>query len=429
MNYCPRCGAPLTEEQNFCRDCGLDLRARAVAEGKGWREPTPMVVGVSSNAAYHLTQEGLFGVRILSPLAITFCVLLPLPLLAIIGFALQPDSDAVYLVGWLVTSALLYDEVKWRRFRKLRDRTIEHLATTKFWMLRWHSIKRANWDGSTLTTSTPDRLKTTITFDSVDSATVEGTLSAWGVPLRRKPMGRPSRILGSFLALVLVTFVASQAILIAAAVLPFFPGEEQVYSSALHQLEGNLTRTTLVQQFELIYRNNLQVATANMLPGLGTLTLGAASYNTGRVIQVIGLNQHVPPILVVLSLYLYPHSWVEELSYPITTSAGIMLLTRWRRVSPRSLGHRVDRGSVKFALALGGVALQLTVAGFFEVVEPGLGIYTLLLWVPVAIAVILIIMRMRQSKPTAASPYLPSTGPKSSPPMATYSGDRHRIKV
>jgi len=401
MNYCPSCGARLAAGQNFCRNCGLDLRVRA-AEGPGHWETAPPIVGISSNAAYRLTQEGLLGVRILSPLAVALCILLPLPALAVIGFTLRPDSVAVYPVAWLVMSALLYDEMKWRRFNALKGLATEQMAAAKSWIIGWRSIGRANWGGSTLVVSSPDRLKTTITFDQADSATVEGTLNAWRVPSRRTPAGRPPRILGSFLALVLVIFVVSQAILIAAAVLPFFPGEEQVYSSALHQLEGNLTKTTLVQQFELIYRNNLQVATANMLPGLGALTLGAASYNTGRVIQVIGLNQHVPPIVIVLSLYLYPHSWVEELSYPITTSAGIMLLTRWRRVTPKDFAHRANRGSVKFALTLGGVALQLTVAGFLEVVEPGLGVYTLLLWVPVALGAILIIARSgRKASPSA----------------------------
>jgi len=57
---------------------------------------------------------------------------------------------------------------------------------------------------------------------------------------------------------------------------------------------------------------------------------------------------------------------------------------------------------VKFALTLAGVALQLTVAGFFEVVEPGLGVYTLLLWVPVALGAIFIIARSgRKASPSA----------------------------
>jgi uncharacterized membrane protein SpoIIM required for sporulation len=319
--------------------------------------------------------------------------------LAALSFALQPDSAAVYVVGWLVMAALLYDEMKLRGLRRLGKLTADELMVMRgTLMMAWSSIRRANWDGSVLAISTVERWKTVMTFEDSDSAVVEGNLTAWGVPLRRKALGGSARFFGSFLVLVIVLFVVSQAILIAAAVLPFFPGEEQVYSSALNRLQGNVTDIPLLQQFEFIYSNNLQVATANMLPGLGALTLGAASYNTGRIVQVIGLNKQVPSLVVLFTLYLYPHSWVEELSYPITTAAGIMLLTRWRRISPEKFMHRANWGSVKFALALAGVAAQLTVAGFLEVVEPGLGGYALLLWVPVAAGVILVLTRKEWTK-------------------------------
>jgi uncharacterized membrane protein SpoIIM required for sporulation len=409
MNYCPNCGARLMEGQNFCRSCGLDLRARAGAEASGQRGAMPHVRGASSNAVYYVTRDGLRGVRVLPPLTIALCALLPLPVLAVLGVVFQLDSAAIYIVVWLVLVVLLYDEMKWRRLRKLEGLAPEEMTTArKTWMIAWRSIWKASWDGGTLTASSPDRLRTAITFDDANSATVEGSLAVWGVPLRRKQAGRTARIFRSFLALVVILFVISQGILISAAVLPFFPGEEQVYTSALNHIQGNLTNTSLLQQFELIFSNNLQVATVNMLPGLGALTFGAASYNTGRIIQVIGLHQRVPAILVVLSLYLYPHSWVEELSYPAATAAGIMLITSWRRLSPERFSRRANRGSVKFALALGGVAVQLTVAGFLEVVEPGLGVYVLLLWIPVAAGAILFVAWRQRTRSRRGRPAPPA---------------------
>jgi len=294
---------------------------------------------------------------------------------------------------------LLYDELKWRGLRKIKESAIEELrARRRVWWVPWRSIRKAKWEGSTLVTSTAERLRTPIAFEESDAAAVDGALAALRVPVVRTPATRPSRVLGNFAALFVILFVASQAILVSAAVLPFFPGEEQLYSSTLNQIQGQLSNNTLLQQFELIYRNNLQIASANMLPGLGVLSFGAASYNTGRVIQVIGLEKHVSPVLFILSLYVYPHSWVEELSYPLATAAGIMMLTRWRRPLPIS-GRRSSRGSVKFTVALLGVAAQLTIAGFFEVVEPGLGASAFLLWVPVALGVVALAFLALRARP------------------------------
>jgi len=142
-----------------------------------------------------------------------------------------------------------------------------------------------------------------------------------------------------------------------------------------------------MEAFKAIFVNNLQVAWGGMLPVLGQLSFGLASYNTGRVIQVIAISDNYPPSVVLITLYLLPHTWVEESAYPMATAAGLLAVTIWRSVSPREFARRVNWGSWKLVFAMCGVALILVAAGLIETAGLYLGTGELLLWIPVGIAV------------------------------------------
>jgi uncharacterized membrane protein SpoIIM required for sporulation len=242
----------------------------------------------------------------------------------------------------------------------------------------------ADWNGRTLwfTSRSPDR-RLSITFDKDAAPLVEKTLASQGVRLSWRPPRLPPT-LTRFWALVLLLFIIGQATLILAAVLPFFPGEEQTYITILNNTKSSIAGTTFIGEFQAIFVNNVQVALGGAIPFLGTLTYGIANYNTGRVVQVIALTNQpqVQPYAVLIGLYLLPHTWVEESAYPIATMAGIFALTRWRSVSPGKFARRLNRGSTKLVLALVGAAVILLAAGFIETLTTYLGYSAVALWVP-----------------------------------------------
>jgi len=169
-----------------------------------------------------------------------------------------------------------------------------------------------------------------------------------------------------------------------------------MYNTILNNTRSQVAGATFIEAFKAIFVNNLQVAWGGMLPVLGQLSFGLASYNTGRVIQVIAISDHYPPSVVLISLYLLPHTWVEESAYPIATAAGLLAVTKWRSVSPDEFTRRVNWDSWKLILSMGGVALILVAAGLIETAGLYLGAGELLLWIPVGVVAFLLVTWSRR---------------------------------
>ena len=206
----------------------------------------------------------------------------------------------------------------------------------------------------------------------------------------------------------MLLFVVGQLALILAALLPFFPGEKQTYITILNNTKSAISGTTFLGEFRAIFVNNVQVALGGAIPFLGALTYGIANYNTGRVVQAIALTNQpqVQPYMVLIGLYILPHTWIEESAYPIATIAGIFALTKWRSVSPKEFAHLPNRGSAKMVLALLGAGAVLLVAGFVETLTTYLGYVAVALWVPLVMLAYLWSRVRRRRRPVlpAGSP-------------------------
>ena len=389
MNYCPRCGTELGVGQNFCSSCGLDVRESSKPE-----EQVPLAAtelhGLSSNSVVYVAQEGLLGARIRSDLGLFLAVTLPLPPLVLLYYIIQAGALVVYVAVWIAASSLLYDELRWRGVRNLEGNTPGNPHARWDWRVPWHSIRMADWNGRTLWFSSTDpKIKASVTFDKKDAPLVEQGLASWGVRHARKGPRLPSS-LTSFWALVLLLFAVSQLILILAAVLPFFPGEAQTYNTILNGTRSEVTGVSFLGAFKAIYVNNLQVAWGGTIPVLGQLSFGLASYNTGRVIQVIAIGDHTTSAVILITLYIFPHTWVEESAYPIATVAGLFAATEWRSVSPGEFTRWVNRGSSKLTMAMGGAALILLAAGLIETTGLYLGLGEVVFWVPIILGYLLV---------------------------------------
>jgi len=407
LNYCPNCGTPLTVGQNFCRSCGVDLRQLTQRAPVEAQQPTTQIRGLGPDAVVFLTSEGLSGTVFRSSSTTFLSAFIPLPLLVVAYLVIQEGAFAIYASAWIVLSLLIYDELRWRGFHRFEGNSSSGSQPGRStWLVPWRSVRMADWNGRTLWFTGTDPLrKKSITFDYNDAPLVESSLASWGVRYQWK-RPRVPHTLTSFPTLVLFLFVVGQFILMLAAVLPFFHGEEQMYNTILGNTESQVAQDTFLEAFRAIVVNNLQVAWGGMLPFLGQLTFVLANYNTGRVIQVIAVSNNYPPPLVLISLYLLPHTWVEESAYPIATVAGLLAITRWRSVSPSEFTHRANWGSWKLVLAMGGVALILVAAGLIETAGLYLGAGEIILWIPVGAVIYLTITlsrARRRAKPQLAS--------------------------
>ena len=285
---------------------------------------------------------------------------------------------------------------------KLRHRRLEsllHLPRADLLAKRgaastpWESISFMSVKGKTLRMEAGGKGHT-LAIEASDvpalSAKVASTLGAkFDVLPERKLLSGTMK----FLILALSLFVLTQVVLVAASVAPFFPGEEARYTVVVNSTRASFSGAPIVVQFGQIFLNNVQVALLSLVPGYGSLLLTLASYNTGRVIQVIALQDAVSPPYVLAVLYVLPHSWVEEMSYPLADALGIYALLEWRRMTYKdfSIWWKRERLSLGFA----AIAGMLAVAATLEVAEPQMGFFALFLWVPVFLVGAYILGRLR----------------------------------
>lgn len=403
MPFCIKCGKELPPDCQYCPACGQAV-SPAISNPAVQGPALPELRGLSRDRLVYLTREGLSGIRVASDASLALAVVLPLPLLGAFWYLTRMGALAVYLTLWMVASGLLFDWLRWRGLKKAED--AEPRPGLDRWLIPWSSLRMVDWNGRTLWFSRFSHpKKMSVTFDRKDAPAVETGLKWWGVRYSQRAPKAHSR-LTSFWSLVVVTFVASQVVMFLAATTPFAPGQQQLYTTIYNSTESHFTNATFYGQFQAIYSNNLQVAWGNMVPGLGAVSLAAASYNTGRVIQVIAIlaaasqHQSISPAAVYLTLFLYPHSWVEELSYPMALVGGVLGVTRWRSVSAGEFARFTNWGSVKLAAAWVGVALALLAAGLLEVSEPVLGMTSgaFLLWIPVLVGSLLLYLLNRRRR-------------------------------
>ncbi len=392
LPFCTRCGRKLLETDNFCPGCGLDIRAPAQVEQPQTAEPLAGARGLGRNTVVYLKNEGLLGVQVSSDSILFLAFVIPIPILASIYYFLQDGTLSLYFALWVAASGLIYDELRWHGLVGLGESSPDDPQLgRKSWLIPWSSIRMADWNGRTLWFSSTGRpRKLSVTFDEKDAPSVQQSMTASGVRYSWRGPRLPE-LLTRFTTLAIILFVAAQVIIILAATTPFLPGEEAVYKSVLNNTQSQIVGSSFLGEFQAIFLNNLQVALGGAVPFLGTIGFGLASYNTGRVIQLIALDAGASPLRILAVLYILPHTWVEESAYPIAAAAGMLGVTKWRSVTPEDFAKWTNWGSTKLAVALAGAGLILIVAGLIETLTTYLGILGIALWVPLIFGAYLLV--------------------------------------
>jgi hypothetical protein len=290
----------------------------------------------------------------------------------------------------------LINEFRHRRLESLLHLPRADLLTSKGKApIPWESVSSMSIKGKTLRYEVGWK-RYTMAIEASDipslNAKAASTLGArFSLLPEKRMLSNPMK----FLILALSLFVLTQVVLVAASVTPFLPGEEARYSVVLNSTRASISGVPITEEFGLIFLNNVQVALLSLVPGFGFLALSASSYNTGRVIQVIALQDGVSPSYLLSFLYLLPHSWVEELCYPLAGALGVYGLLEWRRMTYKefSVWWKRERLSLGFAV----IAVMLAVAAALEVAEPQMGPFALYLWAPVLLGGAYLFVRFRSS--------------------------------
>jgi len=254
----------------------------------------------------------------------------------------------------------------------------------------WDRVRKITCTNDTFRISDPR-----FVFTALDHDLAERTLEVTKMmrptellPEKKRLRTRVAYWLADGPAVFLLLFAFETFILIAAAVLPFFPGEQAQYATVLESTRNQLSGATPPQEFLFIFLNNVQVALGDGILFIGQIALAITTYNTGRVIQVIAIQDSISVYTILETLYLLPHTWVETLSYSVASGVFIQYVLKklhpelTSAITVRFQSWR-SRPDLQFSISYAKVAGMLFVAGILEVSEPFLGAGALVLWIPV----------------------------------------------
>ena len=402
MNFCPECGVGVNPDQKFCRNCGYNLGARdSLSGGQQTSGQYLHFLGLGALSAYYLDLRGLSSVRVVPYLTLMALAAAALPVAVGVYLLISTVSFGGLVMIWLFVFYPFYDELRYKKLSKLEGNRLDDMEKTGgSRTITWDSITRAVLGGRTLSVycggRRPQARLNLVVKDDEGEAAIRALESNLGPRLVRSKTHRTLAYVTRPGPAVAILFLLSQAILVAAAGAPFFPGEQETYTTLLNSTDQLFQGASILQQYWLIFFNNLGIALSAAVPGLGQILLFAASYNTGRVIQVISIRASVAPQLVVASLYLSPHSLLEELCYPLFSVGWIYYTSGGHQytIHDLTIGRR-KRRSIKILISLAEFTLLLAVAALFEVTEPRLGLGGLLFWIPVGAGAVYLFRRSR----------------------------------
>ena len=405
MNFCPECGVGVGPDQKFCRNCGYNLGARDAFSGAQQTSGQYLhFIGLGSLSAYYMDWRGLSSVQGVSYFTAIFLAAITSPVVVGVLLLLSTIPFGGIAMVWFFVFYPFYDELRFRKFSKLEGKPLNDVEITRgSRTISWDSITRAVLAGRSLSVycggRRPQARLNLVGEDDKSQVAIYTLESNLGPKLVRPKTHSTLAYLFRRGPLVAILFLVSEAILVAAAVAPFFPGEQETFTTLLNSTDKLFQGASPFQQYWLIFSNNLGIALSGAVPGLGQLALFAASYNTGRIIQVISNRASLPPQLLIAILYLYPHSLLEELSYPLFSLVWIYYASDGYQYTIQDLRmRRMKRHSVKILINLAEFTLLLAVAALFEVTEPLIGLAGFLFWIPVGIGAVYLFWRSRMHR-------------------------------
>ncbi|MDA4137257.1 MAG: stage II sporulation protein M [Thaumarchaeota archaeon] len=202
------------------------------------------------------------------------------------------------------------------------------------------------------------------------------------------------------LLLCVALFLIEVALFFVISGLPFFAGEQALYTSQSNQIGNEFQNAGLLATFWGIFTNNLRIGLIEMIPGIGLILFAFSIYATARIVEVDAISYSAPAALVFLSLFLFPHTYIELPAYAVATAEGLLLLYalfRWLFDSTGRSSVRWRTEGTQFVVNLAIVTVMLLVAALFEAVEIRLGgVLSLVTWIPFVVLVVVVLVLNRR---------------------------------
>jgi hypothetical protein len=125
---------------------------------------------------------------------------------------------------------------------------------------------------------------------------------------------------------ILLVFVVMVILTALAMLTPMSKQEATTTNNDLNQTVNDLSTSGSLLQY--IYGNNFMITMIMFVPFVGALFGFYVLYNTGVTLEAEGIAQNVPPILVLISVFLTPVGWLEFVAYSTAIAASIWLSAR-----------------------------------------------------------------------------------------------------
>jgi uncharacterized membrane protein SpoIIM required for sporulation len=187
--------------------------------------------------------------------------------------------------------------------------------------------------------------------------------------------------------LFLAALMIELTIFFTAMAFPLDPVQQRLLYTEGQQLVQSVSGGSPLDMFSGIFLNNVRIALIEAIPFVGPVFLGYSIFYTGEVLQAFAVssNPPVPPLILGVVTFIFPHALMEFAGYAVAVTAGVMLI--WAGIKKRLRTEiKVYAQQVLIAGAI------LLVAGATETVEivSSQTFLTLILWVPMAIGIVVI---------------------------------------
>jgi len=141
----------------------------------------------------------------------------------------------------------------------------------------------------------------------------------------KKSSSRMKRLL-SIGAVFILALIAT----VAGTLTPLSQSEANDLNQELEKLGENV-------DVQYIFGNNMMICLIMFIPFIGPLIGFITLYNTGLVIGAAGVTAQVSPLLVLMTLFIFPFTWMEFVAYSTGLAESVWLI--WRLVRRRDLAE------------------------------------------------------------------------------------------
>lgn len=131
---------------------------------------------------------------------------------------------------------------------------------------------------------------------------------------------------------VVVVFIVTIAVTAVGAMVPLSRDDVDELGRSLNQTRNTVDSLSFLDRVKYIFGNNLMICLLGFIPVFGILLELYALFSTGVVIAAMAYGT-TNPLLMLFLLFVFPHTWLEFISYSLAISGNVWL--SWRIIRRR----------------------------------------------------------------------------------------------